>query len=89
MKERVTTTEAALILGLSRRKVQLMCIGGEIPGAARFGTKWTIHEATLRRWIAERETKGWPGGSSSAAASITAAFASRGASTDRMPPTAP
>lgn len=54
-KELVTTGEAALITGLSKRAIQKMCAGGQIPGAALLGSRWTISELALRDWAAQIE----------------------------------
>jgi excisionase family DNA binding protein len=54
--ERISTRDAALICGLSQRKLQQLCQQGEIPGAARLGGKYTLDEALLRAWIAANVT---------------------------------
>ncbi|RTE92887.1 DNA-binding protein [Bradyrhizobium sp. LVM 105] len=57
--ERVTTEMAAKILGLPARTVQDMALAGEIPGAAKFGRRWTFDEQKLRNYIRRREEEQW------------------------------
>ena len=38
----MTTAEAAKQWGITPRQVQLLCAGGRIPSAARFGHVWVI-----------------------------------------------
>jgi phage terminase Nu1 subunit (DNA packaging protein) len=57
MLERCQTRKAAEIIGLSIRQVQHMAARGEIPRAAKIGSVWTFDEATLRRWIRQREAE--------------------------------
>jgi hypothetical protein len=53
--ERIKMAEAAPIPGLSVRTVQAMAARGELPGAARIGQQWTLNEAKLREFIADKE----------------------------------
>lgn len=57
--ERVTTEAAVKILGLPARTVQDMALDGEIPGAAKFGRRWTFDEQKLRNYIRKREEEQW------------------------------
>jgi ribosomal protein S14 len=53
--ERIVVEDAITILGLSRRIIQEMAQRGEIPGAAKFGRRWTFDVAKLRAMIADKE----------------------------------
>ena len=53
--ERGSVAQAAAILGLGNRKVQVMSQRGEIPGAAKMGRQWTYDLAKLRRFVAQQE----------------------------------
>jgi Helix-turn-helix domain len=53
--ERILTEDAVAILGLSGRMIQEMAQRGEIPGAAKFGRRWTFDDAKLRAMIADKE----------------------------------
>jgi excisionase family DNA binding protein len=55
--KRITTDKAAVLLGISMRTVQRLCVQGEIPSAITVGKRWTIDEATLLGWIAEKERR--------------------------------
>jgi excisionase family DNA binding protein len=59
VKERVTTEIAAGILGLPARTIQEMALNGEIPGAAKFGRRWTFDEKKLRNFVRQREEEQW------------------------------
>jgi hypothetical protein len=52
---RGTAKQAATILGLKPRKLQLMSQRGEIPGAAKLGRQWTYDLAKLRRFVEQQE----------------------------------
>lgn len=54
-RERATIDEAILIIGLPIRTVQAMAARGEIPGAAKFGRRWTFDLKKLRQMIKVRE----------------------------------
>jgi hypothetical protein len=57
--ERIVIEDAVAILGLSGRTIQEMAQRGEIPGAAKFGRRWTFDVAKLRSMIAEKEQETW------------------------------
>ena len=57
--ERIVIEDAVAILGLSGRMIQEMAQRGEIPGAAKFGRRWTFDVAKLRAMIADREQETW------------------------------
>jgi len=57
--ERVTVEHAASIIGVSSRFVQKLAQRGEIPGAAKFGRRWTFDVIKLRRLVLEREREAW------------------------------
>jgi Helix-turn-helix domain len=52
---RLTVSELAAILRLTRRGVQSAAAAGRLPGAARIGKLWTFDQAKIERFIAERE----------------------------------
>jgi hypothetical protein len=55
--ERVGSKEAASILGVSLRTVQIQSAAGKVPSAARpFGT-WTYDPVVLRRFVKELEAR--------------------------------
>jgi hypothetical protein len=58
-KERGTIEQAVAIIGLSMRAVQDLAARGEIPGAAKFGRRWTFDLAKLRRHVAAKEQETW------------------------------
>jgi len=53
--ERGTSKEAAAILGIKPRKLQVMSQAGQIPGAAKLRRQWTYDLAKLRRFVKQRE----------------------------------
>jgi hypothetical protein len=55
--ERGTIEQATAIIGLPIRTVQEMAARAEIPGAAKFGRRWTFDIAKLRRFVELREQK--------------------------------
>jgi hypothetical protein len=57
--ERGTIEQAMAIIGLPIRTVQAMAARAEIPGAAKFGRRWTFDLAKLRKLVAEREQQSW------------------------------
>ena len=57
--ERIVVEDAMSILGLSGRMIQEMAQRGEIPGAAKFGRRWTFDVAKLRAMIADKEHDTW------------------------------
>lgn len=42
VKDYLTLQEAAEKWGISPRRIQVLCVNGRIPGAARFGSAWAI-----------------------------------------------
>ncbi len=61
MTERIGAGAVAAITGLAERTVTKMAAAGEIPGAARFGRRWTFNERSVRLWVQEREREiAWP-----------------------------
>jgi helix-turn-helix protein len=38
----ITTTQAAELLGMTPRNVQILCASGKIRGAVKFGRDWAI-----------------------------------------------
>jgi excisionase family DNA binding protein len=57
--ERVNVERAGQILGLHPRTVQKMAQRGELPGAARFGRRWTFNEDKLRSYVRQKERETW------------------------------
>ena len=53
--KRIDSATAAAMLGTSQRSTQDMALRGEIPGAAKFGDKWTFDLEKLRRFIEQKE----------------------------------
>ena len=58
-RERDNIDEAVAILGLSRRFVQERAAAGLLPGAAKFGRRWTFDLAKLREHVKEKEAETW------------------------------
>jgi hypothetical protein len=54
-RERVTIDDALSIIGISTRSLQEMAARGEIPGAAKFGRRWTFDLAKLRAHVKDKE----------------------------------
>lgn len=52
--ERIKSAEAALIVGVSSRKILELAAKGEIPGVAKIGKLWTFDEKELREWVQAR-----------------------------------
>jgi excisionase family DNA binding protein len=59
--ERITIERAIEIIGLPVRTVQGMAQSGEIPGAIKFGRRWTFNELKLRRYVEQKERERWRG----------------------------
>jgi hypothetical protein len=59
--ERTTIKGAVRIIGLSERTIQAMAARGEIPGAAKFGRRWTFDKLKLRQYVNQREQETWQG----------------------------
>src|ERR1700674_1294785 len=55
MRERLTIDDAVAILGLPVRTLQAMASRGRIPGAAKFGRRWTFDLRKLRQLVELRE----------------------------------
>ena len=54
---RIDSTEVARLSGLKRRTVTAHAARGLIPGARRFGAKWTFDAETIRAWV--KGTREW------------------------------
>lgn len=80
--ERIQAPAAAAITGLSLWNIQRLAIRGEIPGAAKLGSRWTFNEAKLRRWITHREAEACRRIDTSAVARGTGDFGYTGMSLD-------
>ena len=46
--ELMTVAEAAIIWGLTKRRVQVMCETGQIKDAKRLGNMWVFPKGTIR-----------------------------------------
>ena len=57
--QRLSVREAAALLGLPPRTVQDQAAHGKIPGAAKFGRRWTFDREKLRQFVRERERETW------------------------------
>lgn len=55
--ERIRADQAAAILGIQRRTIQLMAQRGDLPNVAKIGGIWTFDEAALRAWVAQQVEK--------------------------------
>jgi hypothetical protein len=51
--------EAQEILGLSRRHIEDMAARGDIPGAAKYGNRWTFDLQRLRKFVEDEEKRLW------------------------------
>ena len=58
-RERLTIERAVAIIGLPARTVQGMSQRGEIPGAAKFGRRWTYNEDKLHAYVRNKERESW------------------------------
>jgi hypothetical protein len=59
--DRITIERAGEILGLATRTIQAMSTRGEIPGAAKFGRRWTYNEEKLHGYVRNQERAIWQG----------------------------
>ena len=50
MEKLYSTTEAAKVLGISSRRVAVLCTGGRFPGAQKIGKTWTIPESSIQSY---------------------------------------
>jgi hypothetical protein len=57
--ERGIVADAVAILGVPPRTVQDLAARGELPGAAKFGRRWTFDLSKLRRYVREKERTTW------------------------------
>lgn len=57
MADRIQCSDAARMLGVSKRLVALMAARGELPGACKIASLWTFDPEKLKNWIEERETQ--------------------------------
>ena len=57
MTERIKATQAAGVLGVSKRLVTLMASRGELPGAAKIASLWTFDKNKLQEYVKERENE--------------------------------
>ena len=57
MSERIKASQAAGVLGVSKRLVTLMASRGQLPGAAKIGSLWTFDLEKLKKWVEEQEKK--------------------------------
>ena len=57
MSERIKASQAAGVLGVSKRLVTLMASRGELPGAAKIASLWTFDKNKLQEYVKERENE--------------------------------
>ena len=57
--ERVRIEEAERIIGLGRRQIEKMAATGKIPGAIKFGRRWTFNLIQLRHFIKMEGERQW------------------------------
>lgn len=55
MADRIQSSDAAKMLGVSKRLIALMAARGELPGAAKIASLWTFDPEKLKQWIEEKE----------------------------------
>ena len=55
MADRIQSSQAAKMLGVSKRQITLMAARGELPGACKIASLWTFDPEKLTTWIEERE----------------------------------
>ena len=55
LTRRIQSSDAAMMLGVSRRTTQEMAARGELPGAAKIGDVWTFDPDALASFVRERE----------------------------------
>src|SRR6476661_5185285 len=60
MLERISVTDAVLMVGVPKRTLQALALQGKIPKAAKIGRRWTFDVTALRGWIREREIASCP-----------------------------
>ena len=57
MTERIKATQAAGVLGVSKRLVTLMASRGELPGAAKIASLWTFDKNKLQDYVTQKENE--------------------------------
>jgi excisionase family DNA binding protein len=57
LRERGTVEDAAAIVGVSTRTIQLMAQNGELPGAVKVRRRWTFNLQRLREHMRAEEFK--------------------------------
>ena len=57
MSERIKASQAAGVLGVSKRLVTLMASRGQLPGAAKIASLWTFDKNKLQEYVKERENE--------------------------------
>lgn len=50
MEKLYSTTEAAEVLGISARRVSVLCVEGRFPGAQKIGKTWAIPESAIQNY---------------------------------------
>jgi hypothetical protein len=55
LTRRIQSSDAATMLGVSRRTTQEMAARGKLPGAAKIGDVWTFDPDALASFVRERE----------------------------------
>lgn len=51
MEDIVSASDAAAIIGVTRRQVGYLCRGGKLPGAVKIGPNWIIPRASAESYV--------------------------------------
>ena len=51
MEKLYSTAEAAKTLGISSRRVAVLCTDGRFPGAQKIGKTWVIPESAIKNYV--------------------------------------
>jgi hypothetical protein len=57
MADRIQSSAAAKMLGVSKALVIQMAAKGELPGACKIASLWTFDPEKLQKWVEEKETQ--------------------------------
>jgi hypothetical protein len=59
LRERCRIEQAERILGLGRRQIEKMAATGKIPGAIKFGRRWTFDLIELGQFVEAEKERQW------------------------------
>ena len=51
MEKLYSTTEAAEVLGISSRRIAVLCTDDRFPGAQKIGKTWVIPESAIKNYV--------------------------------------